>query len=673
VGGYRAVKAVFRASFKTDDPYEREFRGIQRFEPISRSHDGFVDVLQVGRDDADGYFYYVMELADAFAPEADQQSNLEAHLPQSEAPAPPIGFAGYVPDPDAYVPRTLREDVRHRGRLPVEECIQLALNLSLALAHLHRQGLIHRDLKPSNIIFVRGIPKLADIGLVTDLSEAHSFVGTEGFIPPEGPNTPQADIYSLGKVLYEISMGKDRKDFPEPATLLGEGQESQRLEELNAVILKACASNPADRYQTAEEMSADLAFLQSGRSVRNRRPLEKRVAFLTRLAAMVAIGAVIALGAYAFQRSQTAEQRRLAQENRRLAGQETQQRARAEQALQDLEFQRAHEQFQSGNSGVALAYLANVLRRDPSNRIAAERLVSALTLRNFALPRYELPHNGQAVSATFNRNGERILTASRDGKARIEQAATGQRLSELDHGNELAEARFSQDSRWVLTRATNGTVRVWTAASGEQVFPVLVAPPPTVAMFSADGEKILIGGSDGLLQIRSTITGEMLAGPLEHDQPLEHASLSPDGTRIITSANGKVRIWDLANNKVLAEATGPGFPQDRLEISPDGRRWFAWTTGLAGQVWDAHTGKPVSAELPHKFPVQTGRFSPDGRRVVTASNDQTAQIWDAETGSPSGRPLQHGNGVLDALFSANGEKVVTLARDQYIRRWDAAS
>jgi len=50
---------------------------------------------------------------------------------------------------------------------------------------LHRQGLVHRDIKPSNIIFVRGVPKLADVGLVAAVTDARSFVGTEGFIPPE--------------------------------------------------------------------------------------------------------------------------------------------------------------------------------------------------------------------------------------------------------------------------------------------------------------------------------------------------------------------------------------------------------------------------------------------------------------------------------------------------------
>src|SRR5215472_4737812 len=61
---YRAVKIVHRASFDHDRPFEREFAGIKAFEPISRSHEGLVDLLQVGRDEVAGYFYYVMELAD---------------------------------------------------------------------------------------------------------------------------------------------------------------------------------------------------------------------------------------------------------------------------------------------------------------------------------------------------------------------------------------------------------------------------------------------------------------------------------------------------------------------------------------------------------------------------------------------------------------------------------
>ncbi|MGH7970406.1 MAG: serine/threonine protein kinase, partial [Limisphaerales bacterium] len=172
--------------------------------------------------------------------------------------------------------------------------ITLGLSLNLALGHLHRNGLLHRDVKPSNIIFVNGVAKLADIGLVTDLAEAQSFVGTVGYIPPEGPNSSRADIYAMGKVLYEASMGKDRNEFPEPFTGLGLDARSKALMELNVVLLKACATEPRERYQSAEEMNVDLALLHSGESVRRRHMLERRLKLMTRIG--VATVGVMLLG-----------------------------------------------------------------------------------------------------------------------------------------------------------------------------------------------------------------------------------------------------------------------------------------------------------------------------------------------------------------------------------------
>src|SRR5262245_16087762 len=67
MGTYRAVKIVYRRNFEHDRPYGREFNGIKKFEPISRTHEGLVDILQVGRNEEAKYFYYVMELADDLA------------------------------------------------------------------------------------------------------------------------------------------------------------------------------------------------------------------------------------------------------------------------------------------------------------------------------------------------------------------------------------------------------------------------------------------------------------------------------------------------------------------------------------------------------------------------------------------------------------------------------
>ena len=105
--------------------------------------------------------------------------------------------------------------------------------------HLHSHGLVHRDIKPSNIIFVKGVPKLADIGLVTSVDATRSFVGTDGYIPPEGPGTPQADLYSLGKVLYECVTGKDRLDFPELPADWRTRPDLDQLLEFNEILTKA--------------------------------------------------------------------------------------------------------------------------------------------------------------------------------------------------------------------------------------------------------------------------------------------------------------------------------------------------------------------------------------------------------------------------------------------------
>jgi serine/threonine protein kinase len=236
IGVFHAVKIIYKRSFADRNPFEREYRGILQYTPISRTHHGLVPILHVGRENDAGFFYYVMEVADC----AQGGRNIV---------------------PATYCPRTLAHELDTRGRLPARECLQLGLELSEALRYLHARQLIHRDIKPANIIFVNGVAKLADVGLVTHVAEARrdpKHLGTEGFTPPEGPGTLWADVYSLGKVLCETSMGHAsvQNSLPPP-----DEKEQDELLLLNEVFFKACHDDLAHRYQSVEELQHALMRL----------------------------------------------------------------------------------------------------------------------------------------------------------------------------------------------------------------------------------------------------------------------------------------------------------------------------------------------------------------------------------------------------------------------------
>ena len=242
-GQWRALKAVYLASFDGNtDPYEREFKGISRYQPFSDKHPGLLRVDFVSGKKP-GYFYYVMELGDALQP-------------------------GWEREPASYRPRDLMSE-RARSparRLPVPECVRIGVALTEALDFLHRQGLTHRDIKPQNIIFVNGQPKIADLGLIAKIrpsDQVKTYVGTPGYMPPppEPPGTPAADIYAMGMVLYVLATGRNAAFFPEIATTLVDAREPADFFPLNSIILKACRPNPVERYATAAGMRNALLEL----------------------------------------------------------------------------------------------------------------------------------------------------------------------------------------------------------------------------------------------------------------------------------------------------------------------------------------------------------------------------------------------------------------------------
>ena len=236
-GSFFAVKVVYRVSFEDQRPYEREYEGIRYFEPVSKLSESQLQILRVGRRDEAGYFYYIMEAADDLS-------------------------AGRQIQPTTYIPRTLKSEMQqHGGRIPVRASCEIGLALAAALENLHSHRLVHRDIKPANIIFVHNSAKLADPGLVAAANQTLTCVGTEGYIPPEGPGSPRADIYALGMVLYEAFTGFRRQDFPHLPEDLEEWPEHALALQLNKIVTKACQANPRRRYQSAREIRRDLERL----------------------------------------------------------------------------------------------------------------------------------------------------------------------------------------------------------------------------------------------------------------------------------------------------------------------------------------------------------------------------------------------------------------------------
>jgi eukaryotic-like serine/threonine-protein kinase len=182
--------------------------------------------------------------------------------------------------------RTLKELLIRNGPTPIPIAVDYARQILSALSFAHRHGIVHRDIKPHNVVVGRdGRLKVTDFGIArsgtSQMTEAGSIVGTAQYLSPEqargAPVDPRSDLYSLGIVLYELLTGevpftgdtpveiamKHLSAVPEPPSAL----RPEVPHELDAVVMRALAKDPDQRYNSAEEMDADLARVARGVAV----------------------------------------------------------------------------------------------------------------------------------------------------------------------------------------------------------------------------------------------------------------------------------------------------------------------------------------------------------------------------------------------------------------------
>jgi serine/threonine-protein kinase len=179
--------------------------------------------------------------------------------------------------------RSLKELIRASGRLRPAQAVAYARQILAALRFAHRNGIIHRDIKPHNILIgPEERLKVTDFGIAragaSQMTEAGSIMGTAQYLSPEqargGDVSAASDLYSVGIVLYEMLTGevpftgdtaveiamKHVNETPRPPSARAPGIPA----DLDRVVLRCLAKNPADRYQTAEELDSDLARVEAG-------------------------------------------------------------------------------------------------------------------------------------------------------------------------------------------------------------------------------------------------------------------------------------------------------------------------------------------------------------------------------------------------------------------------
>ena len=270
-----------------------------RYEILGELGRGAMGVVYKARDPRINRIVAVKTISLAGQPPEDELDYRQRFFREAEA-AGRISHPGIVTifdvgeEPETHAPYIVMEFVNGQPldkllaagdhKLPVEAALQLALELAEALDCAHRQGVVHRDLKPANILMTEdGHAKIADFGVaklnLANQTLAGRALGTPAYMSPEqlngDPVDGRSDLFSLGVILYTALTGyrpfqgnsavtvsfKVVNHEPIPATLL----DTALPERLDAIIARAMAKDPADRYQTGAELVADIRKLQEER------------------------------------------------------------------------------------------------------------------------------------------------------------------------------------------------------------------------------------------------------------------------------------------------------------------------------------------------------------------------------------------------------------------------
>ncbi len=651
--GYRAIKVVWRSRFKDSAPYEREFEGVRRFAELSLGERRQMALLHVGRNDAEGFFYSVMELAD------DIESGTSIH-------------------PETYVPATLEEIRQRRGCLSPAEALSIGVDLASALANLHAAGLVHRDIKPANVILVRGVPKLADVGLVCVAQDAASLVGTPEYMAPESPGRPTADVYSFARTLYVLTFGRDPSLCPAFPDDVDRHPEARRLMELNEIILRACNRSPEERYADGAALLKELKLLEAGGSITRIRAMERGLAIARKAGAVLLAFAALAAVVGAWQ-AQDAYRERQARSRIELAERQRSEALRFSQ-LSQAQYEIAEERF-----GRARNLLRQAWTNSPESAPFEWQILWS-EARGMAA--HELEPAGAGVDRlAFSPDGTRLAGHSTTNGLVVWDVKSGRATARVPQVDILAgySPRFEA---WA-TRGADTNLQFWSHSGS------LTAsarhPPASFHTVLPDG-RILIAQlnktNDALHLLdpsgaTSTISNTLASGT--NRAPIWSAAVGSDGSRFLVergSATGPSPAGRLETGRF--GFTGPDSTLQLSGISwaiacaPDGRT-AAFGLGSTGDIFLTSLSRLAlqhRIHTDHIGDVQAIAFSPDSRWVATGGDEGTVSVWDTRETDLNRRAAHYSGssgGISSLTWDATGNRLASGDQRGEVRVWSFSS
>ena len=490
---------------------------------------------------------------------------------------------------------------------------RLGSQVADALSYAHAQGVLHRDIKPANLLLdLQGTVWVADFGLAKsndsdNLTQTGDVVGTLRYLAPErfdGAGDHRADIYAIGLTLYELLtlrpafQANTRAKLVEQAVAANPPRprsiDPTIPRDLETVVLKAIARDPAMRYQSAAALADDLRRYMEDRPVRARcaTTSEQFVRWCRRNPAVAALLATVLFVTTAG------------------AGVASYFAARASDRAEEANRERA-KAFVREQEATTARGQAETMAEEARKRLVRLNVLNGTT--------YQDAGNPASALLWFHHAWEQDHADPKaDAAHRVRIAGTLAEMPALIgacfHDTRVCDAVFSPDARTILTRT--------------------------------DGEKAYHWDYE-----KSTL----IAPPLVHSARIRHVCFSPDGKSVATaSADGTACVWDAANGAKRFTLKHDG-PLTWVAFHPDGKRIATSAEDKTVRMWSASDGKPLDWRLPIEAVVDHLAFSPDGSRMVTSSRDNFARVWEVESRKAVSPPLPHRAMSDTVRYEFNGD------------------